>query len=79
MVVHAGAEERELVPDRHVARRQLTQVRHELGLRERRLEVELAPEPNAGGDVAEEVVDARDSDDGEHLLPVVVRQGEEGV
>ena len=44
----------------------------QLGLGERRLEVELALEAHPGRDVAEELVDRRDADRREHLLAVGV-------
>ena len=48
----------------------------ELGLRQRRLEVELALEAHACRDVAEELLDRRDADRLEHLLAVGVGEGE---
>ena len=74
MVVHAGAEEGELDAHMRVLRRERVEVRDDLLLRERRLEVERPPEPNAGGNLAEELVDGRDADRREHLLAVLVGQ-----
>ncbi len=79
MVVDAGAEERDLTRRVDVARGERAQVRGELGLAERPLERELAVEADAGRDVAEELVDRRDADRAQHLLPVVVGESEERV
>ena len=76
MVVDAGAEERQLARRVDVARRELAEMRGELLLGERRLEVERAAEADAGRDVAEELVDRGDADRPQHLLPVVVGEGE---
>jgi hypothetical protein len=77
VVVVMPAEERELASGVHVPRGQLFEMRDDLGLGERRLQVELAVEPNPGRDVAEELVGRRDADRGEHLLAVAFRQREE--
>ena len=79
VVVDAGAEERELPRRVDVARGERAEMRRELLLGERRLEVERAPEANAGRDVAEELVDRGDADRPEHLLAVVVGEREVGV
>ncbi len=76
VVVDPGAEERELPARVDVPGRQLLQVRDELGLGERRLQVERPVEPDAPGDVLEELVDRRDADRGEHRLLVGVRERE---
>ena len=68
VVVDAGAEERELAGRVDVPRRELGQVRRELLLGQRRLELERAAEAHAGGDVAEELVDRGDADRPQHLL-----------
>ena len=51
----------------HVLRRELLEMTRELGLTERRRNVELAAEADAGWDLLEELVDRRDADRGEHL------------
>ena len=53
---------------------QRLEVRDELGLGERGLEVELALEANAVRNLGEELLDRRDSDRPEHLLAVPVGQ-----
>ena len=74
MVVDPGAEERELAPGVDVAGGELLEVGDDLLLRERRLEVELAPEAHAVGDVAEQLVDRLDADRREHLVAIAIRQ-----
>ena len=59
-----------------VPRGQLGEVRRQLVLGERGLETELTPEADAGGNVAEQLVDRGDSDRPQHLLPVVLGEGE---
>ena len=59
-----------------VPRRELGQVGHQLGLGERRLEVELTPEPDRLRDLVEELLDRSDADGGEHRVAVGV--GERG-
>ena len=76
VVVDAGAEERELLRRVDVPRRELGEVRDQLLLGERRLEVERAVEAHARRDVAEELVDRGDADRLEHLLPVGVGERE---
>jgi hypothetical protein len=76
VVVHAGAEERQLRAGMRVARRELLEVAHQLGLGERRLQVEWAAQPHALGHLLEELLDRRDADRREHLLAVAVRDGE---
>ncbi len=76
VVVDPGPEERKFAGRVVVARRELGQMRRELVLGERRLEVERAVEADAGGDVAEELVDRGDADRAQHLLPVGVGEGE---
>ena len=49
---------------------------HELGLRERRLEVEPALEADRSRNVAEQLFDRGDADRGEHLLAIGFRQRE---
>jgi hypothetical protein len=77
VVVDPGAEEAQLAARVRVPRGELLEVRDELGLRQRRLEVERALQAHAVRDVAEELLDGRDADRGEHLLAVAVGQGEE--
>ena len=79
VVVDAAAEERQLLRRVDVPRGELGEVRHQLLLGERRLEVERAVEADAGRDVAEELVDRRNADRLEHLLPVAVGEGEKRV
>ena len=74
MVVDSGAEERQLFAAVDVAGGELLEVARELLLGERRPDVELAPEPDAFGDVAEELLDRGDSDRREHLLAVPLGQ-----
>jgi hypothetical protein len=52
-------------------------VREDLLLRQRRLEVELAPKTNALRQVAEEFLHRADADRAEHLLPVGVGERKE--
>ena len=59
-----------------VPRGELLEVRDELGLGERRLEVERGPEAHALRDVPEELLDRGDADRREHLLAVGVGQRE---
>ncbi len=75
VVVDPRAEERDLVA--HVACGELFEVRDHLGLGERGVERELAPEAHALGDVAEELVDRRDADRVEHLALVALGQRDE--
>ena len=56
---------------------ELLEVRDDLGLGERRLEVELALEANSGRDVSEQLLDRLDADRREHLVAVALRQREE--
>jgi hypothetical protein len=70
VVVDAGTQERELLAGRDVALRELGQVRDELLLGERRLEVEPTLEADAFGDVAKELLDRVDSDRREHRLAI---------
>ena len=79
MVVDAAAEKRHLLRRVDIPRRELGEVRHQLLLGERRLEVERAVEADTRGDVAEQLVDRRDADRLEHLLPVVVGESEKRV
>ena len=62
VVVDPRAEERQLAPRVGVPRGERGEVREDLLLGERRLEVELAPEANGLRDVAEELVDRGDAD-----------------
>ena len=74
MVVDARAQERQLLPGVDVAGGELLEVRDDLRLGERWLEVELALEPNTGRDVPEELLDRLDADRREHLVAVTLRQ-----
>ena len=76
VVVDPGPEKRELLRRVDVPGRQLLEVADELGLRQGRLEVELALEANPGRDVPEELLDRRDADRREHLLAVGVGERE---
>ena len=76
VVVDACAEERQLVRRVGVPRRQLAQVSGQLLLGQRRLELELAPEPHSGGNVAEQLLDGRNADRAEHLRLVGVGERE---
>ena len=76
VVVDAGAEERHLAARVDVPRGELLEMRGELRLRERGLEVELPAQPHPLRNVAEQLVDAVDADRREHLLAVGVRQRE---
>ena len=75
VVVHAGAEERDLVLGRDVARRQVAQVRVHLLLRLAGRQVDRPVEPDALGDVGEQLVDRRGADRLEHRLAVGVGGG----
>ena len=77
MVVDPGAEEGELGPRVDVAGRKLLEVTHQLGLGERRFEVELPAEANALRDLLEQLLDRADTDRGEHLRAVGLGQREE--
>ena len=72
VVVDPRAEERELLRRVDVLRRELLEMPHELGLGERRLEVEPALEADGSRDVAEQLLDGRDADRLEHLLAIGV-------
>jgi hypothetical protein len=74
VVVHAGAEERDLLARGDVARGELGQVGGELGLGERGLERERAAETHAHRHVGEQLLDGGDADLGQHGVPVVVGQ-----
>ena len=76
VVVHPRPEERELLRDGDVLRRQLGEVLDELLLRKRRLQGEGTVEAEALRDVSEELVHGRDADRFEHRLAVGVREGE---
>ncbi len=76
VVVDASAEERELGARVDVSRRELLDVTGELRLTQRGRQIELAPEPNAGRDLLEELLDGRDPDRREHLLAIRVGDGE---
>ena len=76
VVVHPGAEERELAPRVDVLRRELLDVPGQLGLAERGRELELASEADALRDLLEELLDGRDPDRGEHLLAVAIGEAE---
>ena len=56
--------------------RQLFEVRDQLRLRERGVEVEVAAEAHAFGDVLEEVLDRRDADSREHRVAVGIGERE---
>ena len=79
MVVDARAEERQLARRVDILGGELAEVRGELLLGERRLEVEIAAEANAGGQVTEELFDRGDADRPQHLLAVAIREGEKRV
>src|SRR5581483_11535444 len=79
VVVDAGAEERELARRVHVSRSELAEVRRQLLLRERRLQVELSSEPDGGGEVAEELLDGGDADRPQHVRLVGVGERDERV
>ena len=72
MVVDPRAEERELLRGVDILRRELLEMPHELGLGERRLEIEPALEADGSRNVAEEFLDGRDADRGQHLLAIGV-------
>ena len=72
VVVDAGPEELDLAARVDVPRRELGQVGHQLGLGERRLEVELTPQPDRLRDLVEELLDGSDADGGEHRVAVGV-------
>ena len=75
VVVHPGAEERDLVLGRHVAGRELPQVRVDVLLGQSGGQVERAPEPHPGGHLAlEELIERPDADGREHL-PQILRRG----
>ena len=74
MVVDSGAEERQLFAAVDVTGGELLEVARELLFGERRPDVELAPEADAFGDVAEELLHRGDSDRREHLLAVPLGQ-----
>ena len=76
VVVDPRAEERELRARVGIARGELLEVRDELRLGERGLEVEPSLEPHRLRDVAEEVLDRRDADRRQHLLAVGVGERE---
>jgi hypothetical protein len=76
MVVHARTEEGELATRVGVPLRQGRDVREHLLLGQRRLEIELTSESNCFGQVTEQLVDGRDADRPEHLLPVRVGERE---
>jgi hypothetical protein len=75
VVVHAGAEERHLVLGGDVLRSEIAQLRVDLLLGLARWEIECAAEPDALGDVGEEVVDRFNTDRRQHLEPVGVGSG----
>jgi hypothetical protein len=77
VVVDARTQERELLARVDVPRSKLLEVRDDLLLRERRLEIELAVETHARWNVAEQLVDRVDADRREHLVAVALCQGEE--
>src|SRR4051794_6572353 len=79
VVVDACTEERQLPRRRHVPRLELGEMRDELRLGQRRLEIELAAEAHAFGNVAEELLDRRDADRLEHRITVAVGEREERV
>ena len=70
VVVDAGADERELLAGVDVPRRELLQALDDLLLREWVAELERPVETNAGGDVPEELLDARDADRLQHRLAI---------
>jgi hypothetical protein len=74
VVVDAGAEEGDARDD--VLRSELLEMTRELRLGERRRHLEVACEPDATGDVAEEFVNRRDPDRGQHLLAIGVGERE---
>ena len=71
VVVDACAEEAQLPVDIDIARRELGKVRHELGLGQRGLEIELTFEPHRARDLSEQIVDACRTDRLEHRLTIV--------
>ena len=75
VVVHPGAEERDLVFGRDVAAREVAQVRVHLLLRLARRQVDRPVEPDALGDVGEQLVDRAGADGLQHRLPVGVGGG----
>ncbi len=76
VVVDSRAEERELRARVHVARCKLLEVPRELGLTERRRDVELAVEADSGRNLLEELVHGGDADRREHLRAVGVGEAE---
>ena len=76
VVVHARAEKRELRAGVDVSRGELLEMRNDLGLGERRLELECTVEAHRCRDVAEELLDGGDADRREHLLAVALGQRE---
>src|SRR5439155_7650499 len=74
VVVDARTEKREFLPGVDVLRRELAEVRSELLLGQRRLQLERSAELNARWNVAEQIFDRGDADRGEHPLSVGVRQ-----
>jgi hypothetical protein len=78
VVVHTGAEERDLLAGGCVAGGERFQPPNDLLLGERLVEVQLAVEADPRRDVAEQLLDGRDPDRLEHLLPIRVSQRDVG-
>jgi hypothetical protein len=75
VVVHACAQERQLVVGGDVPRRQLAQAREHLLLRQPLGKVDRPAEPDALRQGGEQLVDRLDADALEHRLPVGVGGG----
>ena len=75
MVVHPAAQEADLVLGRHVARGQVAQVRVHLLLGLAGREIDRAVEPDALGDVGEQLLDRADADASSIASPVGVGGG----
>ncbi len=74
VVVHPGAEERELAARARVAPGQLTQVRPQLALGQRRVDPQRPVEADVRRDLGEQVGDRVHADRGQHRGPVGVGQ-----
>src|SRR6266542_1650465 len=76
VVVDAGSEEGDLTRRVDVPGGERFEMPAQLLLRQRTLEVELTPQTHARENVAEQLVDGRNADRGEHLLAVALGQRE---
>jgi hypothetical protein len=77
-VVHPGAQEGQLAAGVDVARRQLRHVGDQLGLGQRRPHVQRPAQPQALGDVGEQLGQRADADPLQHHLEVALGQRREG-